>query len=1147
MKQLTPLCLVLLMALPVSAQRITASLGGTVRDPSGAAVPNTIVRVSNTGTTSTVEQKTDDGGRFLIPALPAGQYDITLSATGFKEVRRKGVTLDVNQDAQIDFTLEVGSAQERIEVTGEAPLLQTGSAEMGQVINNRNIVNLPLNQRNPFSLIMLAPGVTGSVDSTMTGLKFNVNGGRSGSTDVLLDGVPSTPPTDSFNALTIFPSVDAVQEFKVQTSNFSSEFGISGGGIINVIYKSGTNDLHGSVYEFLRNSVLDANNFFSNRSGTPLASFKRNQFGFSVGGPIVIPKVYNGHNKTFFFGSYEGLRQRTASTLTATVPTQAERGGDFSQIKTTNGTPITIYDPLTTTKVGANYLRTPFAGNVIPANRINPVSNKVLNYWPLPNTTGTNGTQNNNYFASGSSPYNVDQYDVKVDHIISDRQRLAVRISQRYPYSSPAALLPADIDIAQNASSVNQNGSGAAFDYTFALNPTYLMEFRYGVSRVVYNTSTFGDGFDPTTLGMPSYLHDDVNFLTFPGFGPAGYLAIGSGSQLSVGDLDMMSHAWSLANTKVFSRHTLKFGVEARLLINNSDQKGRATGDYSFGANFTTGPNALGASSTTGDGFGSFLLGLGSGTLTHNFKIISTNSRYWAGYIQDDWKISDRLTFNLGLRYDLFLPRTERHNRQNYMDLTSLSPLAGPSGIPNLTGGLAYVGVNGADKEQNYTNFTNFSPRFGFAYKAANRIVLRGGYGIFFTNQPTAAAATVGATGFRTDTTYFGTLDGYTPNNDISDPFPGGAFLPVTGSSLGLLTNVGQTISAPLRYSPSTYMQNWNFGVQYQLPGEWLLDVAYSGSRGVNLLWSPSYNQLPVSDLALGSQLLQNVNNPFYGLITGSSPLAGKQVQLRYLLAPYPQFTGVNWGYQPGASSAYHAVQVKVDKRFGNGLSLLLSFTGSKMMDDASSNNGNFNGSGTSQDAYNRKSDWSLSTIDVSKRLVVSGVYELPFGRKRHWGNNWNRATNLFLGGWQANGIFTAQTGTPLALSASNVANIFNPGERPNNNGQSAALSGSVQDRLNQYFNTSVFSQPANYTLGNVARTLPDVRSPGLAGIDFSLFKNFAITERWSLEFRAESFNLTNTPQFSPPNTTVTSTSFGVISSQLNTPRQNQFALKLLF
>jgi hypothetical protein len=609
----------------------------------------------------------------------------------------------------------------------------------------------------------------------------------------------------------------------------------------------------------------------------------------------------------------------------------------------------------------------------------------------------------------------------------------------------------------------------------------------------------------------------------------------------------MMSHSWALANTKVFSRHNLKFGAEARLLINNTNQQGRGVGDYTFGTNFTQGPNALSASSTAGDGFASYLLGLGSGTLTHNFKIINTKSEYWAGYIQDDWKVSSKLTVNLGLRYDLFLPRIERYNRQNYIDLTATNPLAGPSGIASLKGGLVFTGVNGTPRTQTDTNYNNLAPRVGFAYQVANRLVLRGAAGIFYTNQPTEAAATVGATGFRTDSPYLGTLDGVTPYNYLSDPFPGDVFLPVSGSSLGLLTSVGQSISAPFRASHSSYMENYNFGVQYQLPSNWLIDVAYSGSHGLNLIWSPSYNQLPVSTLALGSRLLQNVPNPFFGLISSGS-LSTQQVQQRYLMAPYPEFTGVAWGYQPGATSRYNSIQLRVEKRFTQSLTLLAAFTGSKLMDDGSSNNtSNFNGSGTSQDANNRHDDWSLSTADVSSRFVFSGVYSLPFGRGRRFGHGLNKWADLVAGGWQANAIVTFQTGVPLALSATNVANIFNPGERPNNNGNSALLSGSVQDRLNRYFDTSVFSQPATYTLGNVSRTLPDVRSPGLRNFDISLFKDFKLRESLVLEFRAESFNALNTPQFGGPNTSVTSTAFGVISSQANAPRQNQMALRIRF
>jgi hypothetical protein len=1144
------LAILLLAVLPAVAQRITASLGGTVTDPSGAAVPAATVRITNTGTANVFQAATDAAGRFLVPSLTPGQYDLSVDVKSFKRTERKGLTLNVGQSVELDFTLELGSATETVQVTGEAPLMETTSGQLGQVINNQSIVNLPLNQRNPFSLILLAPGVSGTVTNEFRALQINVNGGRSGTTDVLLDGVPSAPPTDSFNTVGIFPSVDAVQEFKVQTSSYSAEFGLSGGGVINVVYKSGANAAHGSAYEFLRNSVLDANNFFSNRLGAPLTSFKRSQFGASLGGPVILPKLYDGRNKTFFFVDYEGLRQRSAATTLSTVPTAAERNGDFSQIRTSAGAAINIYDPLSTTLVGSTYTRQPFPGNVIPAGRFDTVAANVRKYWPAPNSPGAGGGQNNNFYAASAAPYNIDQYDVKVDQTISDRQRLSVRFSKRNPASQPAIFFPQDLVIAQNAATNRQNATSGALNYSFAVTPSYLIEFRYGINRVLYKVETISDNFDPTQLGFPTYIRDTANALAFPGFTPAGYMGLGTGSQLAQGILGMVGNSWALANTKSLSRHTLKFGAEVRALANNTNQMGRSTGDYNFATSFTQGPNAQASSATAGDGFASFLLGLGAGTLTHNFKIIDTVSQYAAAYIQDDWKIASKLTLNLGLRYDFYIPRVERHDRQVYLDLTAPSPLAGPSGLATLKGGLAYAGVNGNPRSQFDMEKRDFGPRFGFAYQPAKRAVIRGGYGIFYSVSPTEAAATVGATGFRSDTSFQGTVDGVTPYNYLRNPFPNSSFVPVTGSSLGLATATGTGISAPLRHTPTPYSQNFNLGIQYQLPGEWLLEAAYGGSRGVNLI-SPSntgFNQLPVSAMSLGSQLLTTVKNPFYGVITNAGALSGTTVQTRYLMAPYPQFTGVGWGYQPGASSVYHSLQLRAEKRLTHDLGLLVAFTGAKMMDDASSNNtGNFNGNGTSQDFNNRHDDWSISTADVSSRFVGSVVYSLPFGRKKQFGSGWNRFTDALLGGWQTNAILTLQTGQPLALSASNVANIFNPGERPNNNGHSAALSGRVEDRLNRYFDTSVFSQPSPYTLGNVARTLPDVRNPSTRNIDLSLFKSFTVTEKLRIEYRAEAFNAFNTPVFSGPNGAVNSSAFGVISAQANSPRQVQMALKLLF
>lgn len=1140
------------------AQRITASLEGVVKDPNGTVIPNASVIVTNTGTNVATRAQTTDDGTFVVNNLPPGPYSVTVAAAGFRQLVRSGLVLNVDQTAHLDdLILQVGAANETVQVSSAEPLLESQTSDVGQVIGNKSIENLPLNQRNPLALILLVPGVSGTVNSSFTGLQFNVNGGRSGTTDVLLDGIPSAPPTDDFNALTIFPSVDATQEFKVQTANFSAQFGNTGGGIINIVYKSGTNDLHGSVYDFLRNSYLDANNFFSNRAGVKLPSFKRNQFGFSLGGPVYIPGIYNGRDKTFFFVDYEGLRQDTATQLLTTVPTVAERGGDFSHDLTSTGQPITIYDPLTTqatvTPSGTSYTRSAFPNNFIDPSRFDKVAANILQYFPLPNIPGTNG--HNNYFATASAPYTINQYDIKVDEVFTPRQRVSFRFSKRNPVTGYAPLLPRDIEIAQNANTNAQPAIGAGLDYTFAKDSSYIFELRAGVSHVYFNTTTPGDGFDPTKLGFPGYLAQTAlatssDSLTFPGIAPAGYLGIGAGTQLSKGSAGYLADTFLINNTKVLAHHTLNFGGEFRILANNDNQVGRATGAFSFGTNFTQGPNALTASSTAGDGFASYLLGLGSGTVTHYFKIVDTISHYAGLYIQDDWSPTDKLTLNMGLRYDLFLPRTERHNRATYLDLNVPSPLAGVTGIAGLKGGLEYPGVNGNPRTVNDTVYDNFAPRFGFAYHVSRPLVVRGAFGIFFTNNPNQAASTLANTGFRTDSSYLGTIDGATPNNYLSDPFPGSSFVPVTGSSLGLLTSTGGGVSTTIRHQPSPYTENYNLGIEYQLPSNWLVGVSYVGNHGLQLPSYPTYNQLPDSYLALGGQLLNQVPNPFYGHVQVSGPLSGPTVQRRYLLSPYPQFTSVSGYLVSGAISHYDSMQVRLEKRFSNNATLLLSYTGSKSLDDTSfGNNSNFGTNGTYQDASIPlfQDSYSLSTFDVSRNLVISGVYSLPFGHGQRFGAHWNSFVDAVLGGYQINGIFTAHTGTPLAFSASNVANILNPGERPNWNGKDPRKGGRIEDKLNAYFDTTDFSQPATYTFGNMSRTHGYLRGPGLRNFDLSIFKQFPVWDTLKAELRGEAFNAFNTPQFGNPDTGVTDGTFGVISSQVNSPRQIQVAIKLLF
>ncbi len=1140
----------LAVCLTLIGQTITASLEGTASDPTGALIPGAKIQIRNTATGVVTNLQSGTDGRFVAVSLPAGNYSVTAEAAGFKRTERTGIVLEVNQKAVVDITLEVGAVNETVEITSQAPLLDAASSAVGQVVDNKSIVNLPMNQRNPYSLVFLTPGVTGSVNAEFNQANISINGGRPGSNEILVDGIPSAPPlVNPIQGYTVYPSVDAVQEFRVQTDSYSAEFGRSGGGIINLIYKSGTNDLHGSVYEFLRNSKLDSNNFFSNRNGIPLSSFKRSQFGVSAGGPVEIPKLYHGRNKTFFFADYEGLRQRSLTTLSNTVPTALQRAGDFSQTLDAAGKPVTIYDPLTTQHSGSGFIRQAFPGNIIPSNRFDPVGRNVMKYYPLPNGPGAANSGANNFNVAGASIYNANQFDIKVDENINDNNRFFTRYSHRKLDFPAPNLLPGNLapyDGALNQPQIVNNG---AFDYTHNLTPTFLMDFRYGFGRSLLLFTPHSDGFDPTTLGFPSYIDANSERLMFPGIAPSNYLSLGaSGSSFRHNAFE--THNLSMNNTKVLTRHVLKFGFETRLVRVNNSEAGNSVGAYNFSRGFTQGPDPNRASVDAGDAIASLLLGLGSGgTFTKCFKCVSTQSTYWAGYFGDDWKVSGKLTLNLGLRYELETPRTERYNRLNVFDPNVASPLAGPAGLPNLQGGLVFAGVNGNSRRQFPVDANNFAPRFGFAYQATTNTVLRGGFGIFYAPSLRAAGGSVGNFGWRSDTPYIGTADGVTPLNYLSNPFPSG-FAPVLGSSQGLLTGIGSSIAASIiGDSVTPYSENWSFGVQRQLPGNVLLDASYVGSHGVHLNVTGegdvSLNQLTAAQIALGTQLQQQVANPFYGLIS-ISPLNAKTIPYSFLLRPYPQFTTVYDMYQTGGISNYHSLQVKVEKRFSSGLSLLASYTDAKLIDDYSiiSNVGRQAGL---QDIYDRHADRGVSANDISQRFVMSYVYALPFGRGMKFGGGWNRAVDAVLGGWQMNGILTLQTGMPLALSAANTSNAGNPSERPNTNGQYAGLSGPVVDRLDRYFDTSAFSQPAPFTFGNVGRTISNIRGPGTRGMDFSLFKNFKLVEKVSLQFRAEAFNLTNTPVFGFPNQAVNSAAFGTITGQANAPRQLQFALKLLF
>ena len=1125
----------LVASMVLSGQSITSSLVGTVTDSSGAVIPNAAVAATNVATNARTETKTDSLGNYTLLALSPGSYAAEVTASGFKKYLRSGIVLEIQQQARLDARLEVGQASDTVTVSADASLLETTSSTIGQVVNNRAIQDLPLNTRNVYSLIFLTPGVAGSIGNDYNSLLYSVNGtrvtGSGGFMETMVDGAPGGHPTvQGYSGIAVFPSVDAIAEFKVDAQNYSAEYGRSLGNVVNLIYKSGTNLWHGSLYEFLRNSDLDANGFFANAKGQSLTSFRRNQFGGVLNGPI-------RKDKTFFLLSYEGLRQGSFSDVTASVPTALQRVGDFS--KTLSGTKlITIYNPYTTRANGsAGYIRDSFPGNVIPASMINPVSANITKYWPTPDQGLSSGTGDNNYYESGSATNNIDSFDVRGDHNITSTQKFFLRYSHRHYETIPAALFPAaDVVAEGNITQADFMHNGVA-SYTNTLSPTMILDVRLGFARTHFLYENGGEGFLPSSLGFPKDMDTADGLALFP------HVTVSSKTTLGATDSRrnaFMTYSTLASITKVMGRHTLKTGFDGRLLRVNDREHSSGSGNFAFTAAFTQGPNPNTASSTAGYGFASLLLGDGTGTLTQNFKDVATQSYYLAEYLQDDWRISQKLTLNLGVRYELETPRTERYNRMSYLDLTAASPLAGKVGIPNLDAGLVFVGQNGVGRHQYDWELHKIAPRLGFAYQFDSKTVLRGGAAQIYGPSPQGANGTVGPYGYRVSNTWLSSIDGITPYQSFSNPFPQG-FQDPPGYSQGLLTGAGGPIQGPLPNAVTPYTLQWNLNVQRSLPGAVTLQVGYVGNRGLQLQRDNEtgfdLNQLSPVYMSLGSHLNDLVNNPFYGIVN-SGVLATAQVSRMQLLRPYPEFTNVYPLYMSGGTSHYESLQTKFTKRLAHGFQIEGSYTWSKVLDDQCC---------THQNSYDISTDWGVTGSDITHRFVVHYIYEFPFGRGRHFGAHAGKAVNWALGGWQFNGITTIQSGTPLAIAASNVAGIGNPTEYANSNGQSPVLTGDVHDRLQKYFNTSVFSQPAAFTFGNVSPYVSDLRAPYQNNQDWSLFKEFHPRENIRVQFRAELFNAFNRVQFGSPNLSVTSSSFGVISSQANAPRQTQFGLKILF
>lgn len=1139
----------IISALILVCQTNTGSIGGTVSDPSSSIVAGAKITVTNAATSNTRSAESNDSGTFVFPALPPGTYEVTVEKDGFKKSVRTGVTLDVQQTLQLEMIMTVGSTVETVEVKANVLALDSATSSLGQVITNQKIVDLPLNGRNTLALVALTPGVTpmggfGGLPATGNAYgqgNFSIGGSRGLSSEVILDGAPVN--ASLFNAPALIPSVDAVDEFKVQTNNFPAEFGRTAGGVVNLISKSGSNQYHGNLYEFFRNRVLDANTFFANASGRPKPVYIYNLFGGTIGGPVQLPKLYDGKDRTFFFFAYEGLRQRNGINSLLTVPTQLQRQGDFSQTRNAAGQLIRIYDPLSTVQTGPNtYTRTQFANNRIPLLSINPVSARLLGYYPAPNLPGDPVTGANNFFGSAGATNLANQYNARVDHTFGKHHMFG-----RYSFSGAergaANLFDNDFGginpTGGNVPILIRNQQFVLRD-TFTANPSFIVDLSYGIVRQFVFKQPLSFGKNLTDLGFSQAFDQSLPERYYPNFGIASYYGLNgsNGDLLRRGDY---THSFSGTATKVAERHTIKFGGDYRL-IRSSDYQPPAALGFSFGPQWTQ-QNPRQVAANSGSGLASFLLGATDSGTQNISPALALQNHYFAFFAQDDFKVTPKLTLNLGLRYDIETPRTERYNRISAYDFTAQSPLAAPTGISGLQGGLIFPGANGRSRRQMALDKNNFAPRFGFAWSGLSKTVIRGGYGVYY--QPLTGfgiGAALGSAGFSSSTAMVTSRDGnLRPANFLSDPFPQG-INQVPGSAAGLATLAGQGLTTIDYNNVVGYTQQWNFDVQRELSWGLLADVAYVGSHSLKTPEFWEANQLNPSNYPLGGALQAQVRNPFAGVVD-RGPLALPTVNQSQLLLPYPQFTGVSV-LEFAGNSNYHSLQTKLERRASNGLSFLVAYTFSKAIGDTNQL-ANFLGDTLTniQNNYNRRAERAVLPFDISQRLVANFTYALPFGRGKALGNNWSRPLDAIAGGWQINGLITVQNGLPLALTL-NAASAFG-GNRPNSVGRSAALS-SGERTIDRWFDTTAFTQPPAYSLGNVSRTISNLRGYNTRNADLSVFKIFALTEAIRLQFRAEAFNAFNRTRFSNPNTAFGNPNFGRITST-GDPRQIQLALKLNF
>jgi len=1127
-----------LAILPLLAQSYYGVVRGLVVDQNSGVLVGAKVTIINEGTSEQRAIATSSNGDYVFSEVVPATYSVVCEAPGFKRFERRGIVVATQAQVTADLKMEVGQVTESVNVNEQAPLVDSATASQGQLLDNQKLVDLPNLGRNPFMMsklsqntVQVGPPAYNRMEDQSGSSMISIAGGPVRGNNYLLDGIPIT---DANNRAIIIPTLESVQEVKIQANTYDAEMARTGGGMFNTLMKSGTNAYHGSLYGHLRRTSWDANAFFSNSAGIPITDQPNTTWGASFGGRVKIPHVYDGKNKTFFFLGFEHYDDWSSDSANFNLPTVAERSGDFSKSFVSAGGPLVkVIDPLS---------GSPFPGNIIPTNRITAVGAGVASYYPAP-TTAPAYYGANDLTLSSLIKARAVQYTAKIDQDFFPWWRASLSYLRYY------SLEPGDtwfnLPSTQSGWRLLRRVDATAINNIFTISPTTVVTVRYGFNRFPNYDYNSSQGFDISRLGFSKGYASSVSpaAAEFPQINMTSIYSLGDSGDWAY--YDEASHNFSASVDKFVGRHSLRGGFDYRKLATSGSGINCTTGCYTFNSNSSL------ANSNTGVDLADLLLGLPFDRNADTAATLTDYIPYYAWFVQDNIRWTSKLTMNLGIRWEHEGGVREANNGILVgFNTTATNPIASQVPSLNLKGAAEYAGVGGAPISVGNYNSQKWGPRVGVAYQLNSKTVLRGGYGLFWAPQ-LYLGGPLATPGYANVTDY----TAKSSTDVLTNPFPSGLVAPL-GNSQGAAVGIGTSLNNlidPNTKSPRVHQ--YSVDVQREVGGGVAIEVGFVGSHSTHLtLGQPTVNidALNPSFLSQGAAALNApVANPFYGVpaVAGGS-LSSQTIPAFRLMLPYPAYTGINLRFGDTNYANYTSMVIKATKRFSHGLTFLSTFTWSKNQDESSGGVGSsLNGSpGGPQNPYTFAGEYSYSNVDTPLRWATSISYELPIGKGKALANTSSRALDMIVGGWVFNTVSVYQTGFPLQIYQNNANSQYGYAvQRPNMSSTSPATSGSLEQRLYNYINPGAFSAAPAATFGNTPRTLGNLRGPTQANWDISIFKNIALKERAKAQFRAEALNAFNTPYFYSPNTNISSGSFGQITGQANFARQLQLAIRVSF